>query len=149
MIHFEECDISVVQQYITPICNLRELSNLYAIYQDGVLVGTFGYIYTRALDVDRIMDLTVVIDPQYRNKGLFSIIGQMIIAKLIDESKNGKIWILTQMLNRCSRLFSNHFGFINLNNNYYYLYHNTEEDELAKIFANKTIKLLNKIREVV
>ena len=148
MITFRECEISEVEQYITPICNLKELSNLYAIYQYNILIGVFGCIYTRALDVDRIMDLTVVIDPQYRNKGLFSIIGKMIIEKFISDSRNNKVWILTQMHNRISKLFSNYFGFTNLGENSYYLYHNTGDDNLAELFAYETIKLLNKIREV-
>lgn len=148
MITFKECELLEVEQYITPICNLKELSNLYAIYQNEILIGTFGYIYTRALDVDRIMDLTVVIDPQYRNKGLFSIIGKMIIEKFIVDSRNNKVWILTKMLNRISKLFSKHFSFVNLGKDDYYLYHNTNDNELAKVFAYETIKLLNKIKEV-
>jgi len=148
MITFKECELLEVEQYITPICNLKELSNLYAIYQNDILIGTFGYIYTRALDVDRIMDLTVVIDPQYRNKGLFSIIGKMIIEKFIVDSRNNKVWILTKMLNRISKLFSKHFSFVNLRKDDYYLYHNTNDNELAKVFAYETIKLLNKVKEV-
>ena len=145
MIEFKECNLKDIIHFSEYNCDLKLLNTWYKIYLNNVLIGTFGYVYTRALDIDRIVNLCLVIDKKYRNKGLFSNIAKKIKDKLIENSRNNKIWVMTRMLSLPTKYFSSYFGFINLNNNNYYLYHNTKGDNASILFANETIKIFNKI----
>jgi hypothetical protein len=129
-------------KYETSLAKFSNLSKIYSIYIDNIEVGCFGYVETTQLNVDRIIGLVISIDQKYQNKGYFKLVGNAIRDKLISNSSNGKIWILTQLLNIKSRMFAKYFGLKNIHNNGFYLLHNTNNDEQALLFANLLIDKL-------
>lgn len=148
MISFRVSCEENVKKYETPLALFSNLSDIYTIHIDGNEIGCFGYIKITLLDVDRIIGLVVSIDKSYQNKGYFKLVGDAIKEMLIRNSNNGKIWILTPLLNINCRIFAKYFGLVSLNRNNYYLLHNTDDNKQALLFAHLLIDELMKTQEV-
>tara|TARA_R110000744_G_scaffold149118_1_gene262238 strand:+ start:5718 stop:6152 length:435 start_codon:yes stop_codon:yes gene_type:complete len=142
MISFKVSCENNVKKYETNLALFSNLTDIYTIHDnDNNEIGCFGYIKTTQLNVDRIIGLVVSVDKNHQNKGYFKLIGDSIKEMLINDSDNGKIWILTQLLNIKSRMFARYFGMVKIKNKFY-LYHNTDNDKQALLFANLLIDKL-------
>ena len=140
MIEFKVCSADDVIKYETAYAKFNDLTDIYTIHINNIEVGCFGYIKTTQLNVDRIIGLVVSIDKYQQNKGYFKLIGDSIKEMLINNSDNGKIWILTQLLNIKSRMFAKYFGMVKIKSKFY-LYHNSDNEQ-ALLFANLLIDKL-------